>query len=544
MTGPELPGEKTRIQGNARLACAAPMNVATLLMRAGRVASARTAVALGDRRVATYGELAAAASAMGAALIREFCLNPGDRVALIMRNCPEFVECLFGCWYAGLIAVPINQKLHPRECAFILENSGAKVVFVTDDSAGVISDALRVVSSDRPRVIDVGAADYRRLRAKDGAERPASVRSDVTAWLFYTSGTTGRPKGAMLSHRNLLAMTTSYFADVDGIAAEDCILHAAPMSHGSGMYMLPHVAATATQVVPSGGRFDPAEVLELISRNPGTALFAAPTMLRRLVAAAGAGAGSQENLKTIICGGGPLYVEDYKAALACFGPKIGQIYGQGESPMTITTLPKRIAADASHPARERRLASVGYPHAIVDVRIADPAGNSCRDEEIGEVLVHGDTVMQGYWMDPAATAEALSGGWLHTGDLAVMDRDGFVTLKGRSKELIISGGSNIYPREVEETLLLHPSVAEAAVVARSDREWGEAAIAFIVLAPGRKVDATELDALCLQNLARFKRPKSYRFVQALPMSDQGKVLKTELRRMAEETAVAAGAPER
>jgi acyl-CoA synthetase (AMP-forming)/AMP-acid ligase II len=523
---------------------AAPMNLATLLMRAGRVAPTRTAVALGDRSVATYGELAAASSAMGGALIRECRLNPADRVALMMRNCPEFVECLFGCWYAGLIAVPINQKLHPREAAFILENSGAKVVFVTEDTAAVISDALGVVSSSGPEVIDVGTADYRRLKARGGAGQAASMGLDATAWLFYTSGTTGRPKGAMLSHRNLLAMTTSYFADVDSIAVEDCILHAAPMSHGSGMYILPHVAAMATQVVPSSGRFDPAEILELISQNPGAALFAAPTMLRRLVAAAGAGAHSLDNLKTIICGGGPLYVEDYKAALACFGPKISQIYGQGESPMTITTLPKRIVADTAHPSHVRRLASVGYPHAVVDVRIADPAGNTCRDEEIGEVLVHGDTVMQGYWMDPAGTAEALRCGWLHTGDLAVMDCDGFVTLKGRSKELIISGGSNIYPREVEEILLLHPSVAEAAVVARPDPEWGETAIAFVVLVPGQKVDAAELDALCLENLARFKRPKSYRFVQTLPMSNQGKVLKTELRRMAEEGETAAGALER
>ena len=520
------------------------MNLATLLTRAGRVEPDRTAVALGDRVVATYGELAAAASAVGGALIRDCRLNPGDRVALIMRNCPEFVECLFGCWYAGLIAVPINQKLHPRELAFILENSGAKVAFVTDDTAAVISDALRLVSSNRPEVIEVGAADYRRLKTKDGAGKPAPMGLDATAWLFYTSGTTGRPKGAMLSHRNLMAMTTSYFADVDGIAVDDCILHAAPMSHGSGMYILPHVAAMATQVVPGSGRFDPAEILELISRKPGTALFAAPTMLRRLVAAAGAGGHSLSNLKTIICGGGPLYIEDYKAALACFGPKVSQIYGQGESPMTITTLPKRIVANTAHPSHERRLASVGYPHAVVDIRIADSAGHACQDEEIGEVLVHGDTVMQGYWMDPAGTAQALRCGWLHTGDLAVMDRDGFVTLKGRSKELIISGGSNIYPREVEETLLLHPSVVEAAVVARSDPEWGETAVAFIVSAPGRKVDATELDALCLENLARFKRPKSYRFVQALPMSNQGKVLKTELRRMAEEDATVPGAPKR
>ena len=218
-----------------------------------------------------------------------------------------------------------------------------------------------------------------------------------------------------------------------------------------------------------------------------------------------------------------------------FGPRFAQIYGQGESPMTITALAGD-ASDAAHPRYRERLASVGVGAAVVEVDVARRRRPALPPGEIGEVLVRGDIVMQGYWRDPEATAAALQGGWLHTGDVGVLDDDGFLTLRDRSKDLIISGGSNIYPREVEEVLLQHPAVPEAAVIGRPDPEWGEVVVAFVVPAPGR-VDAEALDAHCLAHIARFKRPKGYRFVDALPKNNYGKVLKTELRaRLARERA--------
>jgi long-chain acyl-CoA synthetase len=348
------------------------------------------------------------------------------------------------------------------------------------------------------------------------------------AWLFYTSGTTGRPKGVTLTHQNLAAMVLNYFADVDSIAPGDAIIHAAPMSHGSGLYILPHVAHAGLNVVPESGGFDAPELYALLHAHRGVTLFAAPTMVKRLVDHPGDA--DTANLKTIVYGGGPMYVADCKAALARFGPKLAQIYGQGESPMTITAMGKSIHAAVDHPHYAARLASVGQPFTTAEVIIAGDDDKPLPQGEIGEILVRGDHVMAGYWENPKASAETLRGGWLHTGDVGSIDEEGFLTLKDRSKDVIISGGSNIYPREVEEVLLRHPRVSEVSVVGEAHPEWGEVVVAFVV-ARGGAPDQTELDALCLDHIARFKRPKTYRFVEALPKNSTGKVLKTELRKL-------------
>jgi acyl-CoA synthetase (AMP-forming)/AMP-acid ligase II len=336
----------------------------------------------------------------------------------------------------------------------------------------------------------------------------------------------------MLSHRNLAQMTWGYYADVDRVGRDGRLLHAAPMSHGSGLYTFTHLARGAAQVVPESGAFDAGEVLDLLDRHEKVSMFAAPTMVKRLVDEAripsasskGRGAG----LETLVYGGGPMYLADLQAASAVFGDRFAQIYGQGESPMTITALSKFHHADREHPRHRERLMSVGLPHGVVEVCIRDPDGRRLAAGEVGEICVRGDVVMSGYWNDPQATASALRDGWLWTGDLGVLDADGFLTLKDRSKDLIVSGGSNIYPREVEEVLLAHPAVAEACVVGRPDREWGETVVAFIV-ARGERPDVGELDRLCLDHIARFKRPKEYRFVEQLPKNHYGKVVKAELR---------------
>lgn len=502
------------------------MNLAALLVRAGGAHRDRPALALGDRVIADYGALAERVARLAAALRDRLGLEAGDRVALAMSNGPAYVELLFACWHAGLAAVPMNAKLHPKELAFMLDHSGAKVCFATAALADALAEVVDEVTT-LAEIIRIDGAVHRRLF--DAPPRTIeSVAPDDLAWLFYTSGTTGRPKGAMLSHRNLLAMTLSYFVDVDAIAPEDCILHAAPMSHGSGLYILPHVAAGALNVVPESAGFDPPEVLALSRTYPGMTCFFAPTMVKRLVEHPDCDA-ANSRLKTIVYGGGPMYVEDVKRAMAAFGQIFVQIYGQGESPMTITSLPRGYHGDHDDPRHEARLASVGRAQSVVEVRVAGAEDQALPPGTPGEILVRGDSVMLGYWRDPEATAASLRGGWLHTGDVGVLDEDGFLTLMDRSKDLIISGGSNIYPREVEEVLLAHPSVSEAAVIGVPDPDWGEVVVAVVVLRPGAEPDEDSLDALCLSRLARFKRPKRYRFVESLPKNNYGKIVKTALR---------------
>ncbi len=480
------------------------MNVAAWLERAARSDPERVAILRGTQPWARYGELARRAARLAAGLRGRCGLVPGDRVALVMKNAPEYLEALYAIWWAGLAAVPVNAKLHPKEVAYIVGHSGARLTIEAPEQlAGLAGEAAMPIAE-----VDAGAL----------------------AWLFYTSGTTGRPKGAMLSHRNLARMTFGYFSDVDDVLAGGRLLHAAPMSHGSGLYTFTHLAKAAAQVVPESGGFDAGEVLDLLEAHANVSFFAAPTMVTRLAEAAQAQGARATGLQTLVYGGGPMYLADLRVATAALGERLAQIYGQGESPMTITALSKRHHADHTHPRHLERLQSVGLPQGAVEVTVRDPGGRALAAGEIGEVCVRGDVVMSGYWRDPQASASALRGGWLWTGDLGAFDADGFLTLKDRSKDLIVSGGSNIYPREVEEVLLRHAAVAEASVVGRPDPEWGEAVVAFIV-ARGAPPGDAELDRLCLDHIARFKRPRQYVFVERLPKNNYGKVVKSELRAM-------------
>jgi long-chain acyl-CoA synthetase len=504
------------------------MNLAEMLRRTSHAWGERPAIAVGRSVRLSYAGLAARAAALASGLKNRHRLNPGDRVALVMRNDADYMSLVFACWWAGLSAVPINAKLHPKEIAYILGDSGARVALATEDLAAGLADAASEVGTGIAEIV-IGTQDFDRLGSADPAPM-AEVDADALAWLFYTSGTTGRPKGAMLTHRNILTMTLCYFADVDTIRPGDAILHAAPMSHASGLYGMPHIAVAARHVIPDSGGFDVAEIVDLLSWHKNVAMFAAPTMVTRFIDSPALKGANLENLKTIIYGGGPMYLADFKRARERLGPRLAQIYGQGESPMTITALPKSIIADDRHPRWEERMASVGIRQSAVEVVVADGDDRPLPTGEIGEVVVRGPSVMAGYWNKPEATAAALRGGWLHTGDVGAFDADGFLTLKDRSKDMVISGGSNIYPREIEEVLLRHPGVSEVAVVGAPDADWGEVVVAFVVRRPGATVTETDLDRACLDAIARFKRPKRYRFVAELPKNNYGKILKTELRK--------------
>jgi len=498
------------------------VNIVQWLVRPARMTPERPAVFLGERCLHDYGQLAHRAACI-AGFLHEAGLAPGDRVALYMSNCPEYLEVLYGAWWAGLVVVPVNAKLHPCEVLFILRDAQAAALFVSDD----LADGLLPLAGEAEAlrcVIRGGSAAYRAtLVAAPIAERHRAP--DDTAWLFYTSGTTGRPKGVMQTHRNLLTMSACYFTDVDPVDPDDAIVYAAPMSHGAGLYNFMHVLKGARHVVPASGGFDPAELVALADRLGRLSLFAAPTMVKRLVDHVAETGADVSGFKTIVYGGGPMYVADIERALDVMGDRFVQIFGQGESPMTITALGRYQLAERTHPRWRERLASVGVAQSLVEVRVVDEHGAEVASGDTGEVVVRGDAVMAGYWRNPEATARAIRDGWLWTGDMGAMDDEGFLTLKDRSKDVIISGGSNIYPREIEEVLLRHPSVREVSVVGHPDPEWGEVVVAFVV----GEADAGELDALCLEHIARFKRPKHYRFVAALPKNNYGKILKTALR---------------
>lgn len=495
------------------------MNIALWLERAASRWPEAPALFLGAGQVADYAGFHQRAAGFAVGLAQR-AIGPGDRVALFMKNCPEYLVALFGIWIAGAVAVPVNAKLHPKEAGWILANAGARLVLVTPGLEEGL-EGCEVLNAAGP---DFAAACTHR-------PQPATDRAaEDVAWLFYTSGTTGRPKGVMITHGMLASMSLCYQADVDDVRPEDAALYAAPMSHGAGLYALVHVLRGAGHICPVSGGFDTAEFLSLAAAQGSVSAFLAPTMVQRLTAAACANGSQGEGIRTIVYGGGPMYRVDIEAALDQFGPKFVQIYGQGECPMAITALSREEIADRDHPGWADRIASVGRPQSAVDLRILGTDGQPAAPGEIGEIAVRGLPVMPGYWQAPEASAEALAGGWLRTGDRGARDAAGYVTLLDRSKDVIISGGTNIYPREVEEVLLTHPAVAEAAVIGRPSAEWGEDVVAFVVLSPGATCTEAELDAHCVASIARFKRPKAYSFVAALPKNAYGKVLKTDLRK--------------
>jgi long-chain acyl-CoA synthetase len=505
------------------------VNIAHLLLGSAREFRDLPALARGTAPYLNYRDLWRKVSVMSTHLGGRFGLARGDRVAFAMTNCVEAIEVMYAIWHAGLCAVPMNAKLHPKELAFILENSGAKLCFVTSDLAGDIAEAAKEAPALK-EIVDVTTRSYGFMAVGDPSPIADAGPTDP-AWLFYTSGTTGRPKGATLTHRNLLAMTLNYYADLDRPPPGGSMVHAAPISHGSGLWNFAALARGSVQVFPESGRYEVPETVALMNRWPQCSLFLAPTMVKRLIEHGSVADLKPDALRLITYGGAPMYVADLKRALDLLGDRLAQIYGQGESPMTITHLSREMHADRAHPRWEQRLASAGRADSCMEVRVVDEEGRQLPVGEVGEIICKGDTVMSGYWNNPEATARSLHDGWLWTGDVGAFDEEGLLTLKDRSKDMIISGGSNIYPREIEDVLNLHPAVAECSVVGRPHPEWGEEVVAFVVSRTGQPFAPAELDKLCLDNIARFKRPKDYRFVDALPKNNYGKILKTELRKL-------------
>lgn len=510
------------------------MNVGALLTKAARSFGERLAISHGADRW-TYAEfnarvnrLAGGFTALGVAR--------HDTIALLMYNGPQMLEAMFAAFKAGCGVVPINFRLHPDEFAYIIDHSEAKVVVASAEFGDQLKSIASRISGVRHIVIANGdcnasCLEYETLLSSQIDQfDDATVAPDDLAWLFYTSGTTGRPKGAMLTHRNLLAMSMSFYADMcPDFGPDDVTLHVAPLSHGSGLYALPNVGKAAANIFLESRSFEPSTVLKAIEEYRVTNMFAAPTIVQRMVDAAQVNRYDLSSLKALIYGGAPMLVDDLTRAMAEFGGCLVQLYGQGETPMTITYLPHQDHVLDGSDAQTKRLGSVGIPRTNVEVTVVDKDERELAAGQMGEIVTRSDVVMKGYWRDAESSGDALKNGWLHTGDVGYRDEDGYLFLVERSKDLIISGGENIYPREVEEVLIQHPGVREVAVIGVPDAEWGEAVKAVVAPSGDAKVTETELIEFCRERIASYKKPKSVEFINELPKNNYGKILKRDLR---------------
>jgi long-chain acyl-CoA synthetase len=496
-------------------------NIARLLDGPARRLGDRPAVLVGERVVRTWTALARVVAARAGGLQGGLNLCPGDRVVIASRNRADYLEWLFAIWQAGCVAVPISDRLHPREMSDLCDDARALVCLAGPE----LADPLETLLPSSMALVPLGGERAEALSNFDPID-PVARNATDDAWIFFTSGTTGRSKGAQLSHANLLAMTAAYLIDVDNVGVNDSLLHVAALSHASGLFALSFLTRGARQVLPDSGGFDTDELLHLVAANERSTFFVPPTLLRRLSTCETVGPEHRARIGRILVGAAPVRPADLIDAVEAFGPTIWHGYGQGESPCTITAMSADdVAANISCP---HRLATVGTARFATRVRVVDDDDYPLPAGEIGEVVVDGPTVMRGYLGLAEETREVLRNGWLHTGDLGRFDDDGFLTLVDRAKDLIISGGANIYPREVEDVIALDPAVAEVAVVGVPHEEWGESVVAVIVAAHGAVVDRDRLDARCLESIARHKRPRRYEIVDELPRNSAGKVLKREL----------------
>jgi acyl-CoA synthetase (AMP-forming)/AMP-acid ligase II len=482
----------------------------------------------------TYRQFQDRALALAGSLLARG-LQRGDRVAFCLANSPRILEIVYGCFAAGLIVVPINARLHAKEVAYILNNSGAKALLHGPEYVSAFDEHIHTFP---PLLIRACTEEVKGVEWYDvllAAEQRLAGAVDVAAsdpcWLFYTSGTTGRPKGATWTHRMVRVVVMNYLADVYNIQPNQVVIHVAPMSHGSGIVALPAVARAATNYVLESRSFEPRALFAAIEKTKAAHIaFLAPTQIVKMLEDFKAGEFDLSSLRAVCYGGAPIYVEHLRAALQAFGPVFAQIFGQGEAPITITGLPAAEHARLLE-TNDPRIGSAGTIRTDVEVRCVDENDVEVGPGVPGEVVVRGDVVMPGYWNDPAASAETLRNGWLHTGDIGMFDDRGYLFLLDRAKDTIITGGNNVYPREVEEVLVQHPAVATAVVVGVPHEYWGEAVHAVVVKNPGATVTAEELIQYCAESLAGYKKPKGVEFVSELPVSGYGKVLRREVREL-------------
>jgi fatty-acyl-CoA synthase len=502
-------------------------NLAHLLLQTARRFPDRPAIIWRDTTWTWAMFAARVQSAAGA--LAERGVRHGDRVLVHARNSNAVLETMFASWMLGATWVPTNFRLTPPEVAYLAQSSGAAVHIF--DSA--FPDHAAAAKADNPACrleigIGGGELDWETLTAyPTGIRRPADVDRDHPAWFFYTSGTTGRPKAGVLTHGQMEYVICNHLCDLmPGTTEQDASLVVAPLSHGAGIHALPQIARGAPTILLSAERLDCEEAWRLVEKHRVTNMFTVPTILTMLTRHEAVDRYDHSSLRYVIYAGSPMYRADQVHALRKLGRVLVQYFGMGEVTGNITVLPPALHSEDD---AEMPLGSCGFPRTGMEVTILDDAGDHLPAGSTGEICVRGPGVFAGYHDDAEATAKATTFGWFHTGDLGHIDERGFVYITGRASDMYISGGSNVYPREIEEALLLHSAVAEACVVGQPDPRWGESGIAVLVLEPGATVQEAELLAHLDGRLAKYKWPTRFAFWPELPKSGYGKVTKRDVR---------------
>ena len=490
------------------------MNLASVLTDSAQRDPDHVALRLDDMEV-SYG-LLDEGSARLAAVLAERGLEPGDRVGIMLPNVPYFGVCYYGVLRAGCVVVPMNVLLKRREVAFYLGDSGAKLMFAWE---GFADDAKAGAEEAGAECIVVKPGEFEELLASVEPGRDVVDRDPGdTAVILYTSGTTGTPKGAELTHENLKT-NCEITRDMFGIRDDVVTLGALPLFHSFGQTCGMNATLAAGGTLTLIPRFDPEKALEIIQRDKVSLFQGVPTMYSAILHLEGHDKFDTATLETCVSGGSAMPVELMRGFEAAFDCKILEGYGLSESSPV---------ASFNRPDRERKPGSIGIPIEGVEMNVVDDDGNDVAQGEVGEIVIRGHNVMKGYWNKPDETGDTLVDGWLYTGDMAKIDEDGYFFIVDRKKDLIIRGGYNVYPREIEEVLYEHPAVREAAVVGLKDDKLGEEIGAAIALKDGEDVSAQELRDFVKEQVAAYKYPRQVWFVDDLPKGPTGKILKREI----------------
>lgn len=504
------------------------MNVGYMLTRSAKVFPDREALVVEGKRL-TYSELNQRVNRLANALLDQG-LKKGDRVGLLFFNSLGYLESFLALYKAGLVWVRLNYRLGTPELCNMMADSQATALIhgpEFDDTAKHICQAVPEVKLCISQAPGAELPYQEILDAGRPEEPPVMVGEDDLSDIWYTSGTTGEPKGIMITHRNIITCTQHLLSDVYWINEQDKLLTVGALSHAGSVRVLPFMLRGGLNVLHT--KFDPMAIFETVQKERITDISTVPTMLFTLMDHPERENFDLSSIKTITYAGAPTPVERIKEAVRIFGPILDQSFGQAESIITITHLPKHEHDYESDPKREKRLASVGREYPGVEIKVVDDKGQECPPGEIGEIITRSDLVMKGYWNRPEQTAEALQDGWLYTGDLGYQDENGYLFLLDRKHGKIISGGLNVYPREVEEVLAQHPAIAEACVFGVSDPKWGEAVTAAVTLRKDHQAEAQDLVKFCKERIASYKKPQKVHILESLPKNAYGKILQRELK---------------
>jgi long-chain acyl-CoA synthetase len=490
-------------------------NLASLLTDSAARQPERTAIKLDDVEL-TYAQLDGATAHL-AGMLAQHGFQPGDRVGVMLPNVPHFPIVYYGILRAGGVVVPMNVLLKEREVAFYLGDSGARLVFAWADFGEEARPGAAAAGAELIEVDPLGFVQL--VGAAEARPEVAEVSDEDTAVILYTSGTTGKPKGAELTHANLAGNATTQVETLGEFTPDDVILGALPLFHSFGQTAAMNAGVLAGSCLTLLPRFDPIKALQIMERDRVTVFMGVPTMYSALLAVPTEARPDTSSLRLCVSGGASLPVEVLRAFEGQYGSAILEGYGLSEtSPI----------ASFNHPGRERKAGSIGTPIRDVQMKVFDEQDSELPQGEVGEIVIRGPNVMKGYWNRPDATAEAMRGGWFHTGDLAKVDEDGYFFIVDRKKDMIIRGGYNVYPREIEEVLYEHQAVAEAAVLAVPHAELGEEVGAAVALKAGAEASPEELQAFVKERVAAYKYPRHVWLVDELPKGPTGKILKREI----------------